>query len=152
MAVSNMKGKKERMISIIIFVIYIIALCYFLFFAESMGRTTRGDEYHYNLQPLFEIKRIWRSSHILGMKYVILNFAGNVIAFIPFGYLLPKMVKKKPRLFHTVLFSFEFSLLVELTQLISRTGSFDVDDLILNTFGGLIGYILYYGRVVSGKK
>ena len=147
-----MKGKKERIISIIIFVIYIIALCYFLFFAESMGRTTRGDEYHYNLQPLFEIKRIWRSSHILGMKYVILNFAGNVIAFIPFGYLLPKMVKKKPRLFHTVLFSFEFSLLVELTQLISRTGSFDVDDLILNTFGGLIGYILYYGRVVSGKK
>ena len=152
MAVSNMKGKKERIISIIIFVIYIIALCYFLFFAESMGRTTRGDEYHYNLQPLFEIKRIWRSSHILGMKYVILNFAGNVIAFIPFGYLLPKMVKKKPRLFHTVLFSFEFSLLVELIQLISRTGSFDVDDLILNTFGGLIGYILYYGRVVSGKK
>ena len=152
MAVSNMKGKKERIISIIIFVIYIIALFYFLFFAESMGRTTRGDEYHYNLQPLFEIKRIWRSSHILGMKYVILNFAGNVIAFIPFGYLLPKMVKKKPRLFHTVLFSFEFSLLVELTQLISRTGSFDVDDLILNTFGGLIGYILYYGRVVSGKK
>ena len=152
MAVSNMKGKKERIISIIIFVIYIIALCYFLFFAESMGRTTRGDEYHYNLQPLFEIKRIWRSSHILGMKYVILNFAGNVIAFIPFGYLLPKMVKKKPKLFHTVLFSFEFSLLVELTQLISRTGSFDVDVLILNTFGGLIGYILYYGRVVSGKK
>ena len=152
MAVSNMKGKKERIISITIFVICIIALGYFLFFAESMGRTTRGDEYHYNLQPLFEIKRIWRSSHILGMKYVILNFAGNVIAFIPFGYLLPKMVKKKPRLFHTVLFSFEFSLLVELTQLISRTGSFDVDDLILNTFGGLIGYILYYGRVVSGKK
>ena len=152
MAVSNMKGKKERIISITIFVIYIIALGYFLFFAESMGRTTRGDEYHYNLQPLFEIKRIWRSSHILGMKYVILNFAGNVIAFIPFGYLRPKMVKKKPRLFHTVLFSFEFSLLVELTQLISRTGSFDVDDLILNTFGGLIGYILYYGRVVSGKK
>lgn len=152
MAVSNMKGKKERIISITIFVIYIIALGYFLFFAESMGRTTRGDEYHYNLQPLFEIKRIWRSSHILGMKYVILNFAGNVIAFIPFGYLLPKMLKKKPRLFHTVLFSFEFSLLVELTQLISRTGSFDVDDLILNTFGGLIGYILYYGRVVSGKK
>lgn len=152
MAVSNMKGKKERIISITIFVIYIIALCYFLFFAESMGRTTRGDEYHYNLQPLFEIKRIWRGRHILGMKYVILNFAGNVIAFIPFGYLLPKIVKKKLGLFYTVLFSFEFSLLVELTQLISRTGSFDVDDLILNTLGGLIGYILYYGRFVSGKK
>lgn len=147
-----MKNKKERIISITIFVIYIIALCYFLFFAESMGRTTRGDEYHYNLQPLFEIKRIWRGRHILGMKYVILNFAGNVIAFIPFGYLLPKIVKKKLGLFYTVLFSFEFSLLVELTQLISRTGSFDVDDLILNTLGGLIGYILYYGRFVSGKK
>lgn len=147
-----MKNKKERIISITIFVIYIIALCYFLFFAESMGRTSRGDEYHYNLQPLFEIKRIWRGRHILGMKYVILNFVGNVVAFIPFGYFIPKIVKKKIGLFYTVLFSFEFSLVVELTQLITRTGSFDVDDLILNTLGGLIGYILYYGRFVSGKK
>ncbi len=152
MAASNMKNKKERIISITIFVIYIIALCYFLFFAESMGRTTRGDEYHYNLQPFFEIKRIWRGRHILGMKYVILNFVGNVVAFIPFGYFIPKIVKKKIGLFYTVLFSFEFSLVVELTQLITRTGSFDVDDLILNTLGGLIGYILYYGRFVSGKK
>lgn len=152
MAASNMKNKKERIISITIFVIYIIALCYFLFFAESMGRTTRGDEYHYNLKPFFEMKRIWRGRYILGMKYVILNFVGNVVAFIPFGYFIPKIAKKKIGLFYTVLFSFEFSLVVELTQLITRTGSFDVDDLILNTLGGLIGYILYYGRFVSGKK
>ena len=41
----------------------------------------------------------------------------------------------------TVLYSFELSLLVELLQLVFKVGSFDVDDLLLNTIGGLLGYI-----------
>ena len=41
------------------------------------------------------------------------------------------------------LFSFEFSLLVETIQLVSKVGSFDVDDLLLNTTGGILGFLLY---------
>jgi len=43
-----------------------------------------------------------------------------------------------------VFFSFEFSLLVETIQLVSKVGSFDVDDLLLNTIGGAIGYLNFY--------
>ena len=43
----------------------------------------------------------------------------------------------------TVLYSFELSLLVELLQLVFKVGSFDVDDMLLNTFGGVIGYIVF---------
>ena len=46
----------------------------------------------------------------------------------------------------TVLYSFELSLLVELLQLVFKVGSFDVDDLFLNTIGGLLGYLVYRQR------
>ena len=51
-------------------------------------------------------------------------------------------------LLNTVFYSFELSLLVELIQLVTKVGSFDVDDIILNTIGGAIGYIVY--KVVRG--
>ena len=36
------------------------------------------------------------------------------------------------------------SLFIESVQLLTRVGSFDVDDLILNTLGGILGYVLFY--------
>ena len=41
------------------------------------------------------------------------------------------------------LVGFEFSLFIELMQLITKVGSYDVDDLIMNTVGGILGYIAY---------
>ena len=52
----------------------------------------------------------------------------------------------------TVLYSFELSLLVELLQLVFKVGSFDVDDLLLNTIGGLLGYLVYKGLLYLWKK
>ena len=40
--------------------------------------------------------------------------------------------------------TFLLSLMIEITQLLTRVGSFDVDDLILNTSGGILGYLLFY--------
>ena len=50
-----------------------------------------------------------------------------------------------------MLLGFSFSLLVECTQLVTRVGTFDVDDLMLNTLGGCLGYALHR-LVVSGGK
>lgn len=52
----------------------------------------------------------------------------------------------------TVLYSFELSLLVELLQLVFKVGSFDVDDLFLNTIGGLLGYLVYKGLLDLWKR
>jgi glycopeptide antibiotics resistance protein len=43
----------------------------------------------------------------------------------------------------TILLSFLFTLGIELTQLVLRVGSFDVDDIFLNTVGGILGYLAY---------
>ena len=62
----------------------------------------------------------------------------------------------------TLFYSFGLSLGVEVFQLLTRVGSFDVDDLLLNTIGGILGYVLflicngirrkYDGRRKKGKK
>ena len=127
----------------LMFILYLLVLTYFLFFAEMYGRTITVREYRYNLVPFLEMKRFWNNRDILGEVAVLTNLAGNVLAFIPFGAILPVLSIRCRGFFRILLFSFEFSLLVECIQLLSKVGSFDVDDLILNTLGGIAGYILF---------
>ncbi len=91
-------------------------MSYFLFFAEIMGRTNLTRTYHYNLVPFLEIKR----------------------------FILPFLSQKNRSFAYVTLISFEFSLLIECIQLVSKVGSFDVDDMILNTLGGSLGYLCFW--------
>lgn len=127
-----------------LFILYLLSLAYFLFFAEATGRTFSERTYQYNLIPLHEIRRFLTYRRQLGAAAVVLNLAGNVLAFVPFGLFLPLLVKRVRSFGKTVLFGFEFSLLVEILQLYSKVGSFDVDDILLNTTGVWIGYLLFY--------
>ncbi len=67
----------------------------------------------------------------------------NVLLFIPFGYLLPTLVKFARRWFIILPMGLLGSLVIELAQLITKRGCFDVDDLIANTLGALAGYLIY---------
>ena len=73
----------------------------------------------------------------------ILNVVGNILVFVPFGMSLPALFSKCKSLFATTILTFEFSLCVELIQLLTKVGSFDVDDLLLNTIGGICGFLMY---------
>ena len=71
------------------------------------------------------------------------NLVGNVAVFIPFGFFLPRISRWVNHWFMVLTSAFFFSLGIELFQLFSAFGAFDVDDLLLNSVGALIGYILY---------
>jgi len=75
--------------------------------------------------------------------YVAKNILGNIIGFIPLGILLPIMSTRLQRILRTTGVVFLISLSFETIQLITNLGVFDVDDLILNTIGGAIGYLIY---------
>ena len=135
--------KALRICSYIIFGVYIILLTYFLFFAESTGRTFEGRTYHYNLVLFKEIRRFFKYRDSLGNMAVVLNLVGNVVAFVPFGMFLPIMNRRFRSFFYMTFLTFEFSLIVELIQLVCKVGSFDVDDLLLNTIGGILGYLIF---------
>lgn len=142
-----MKSRKRfRIVCLTLFILYVIAIIYFLLLSDIYGRTGGYSEYRYNLIPFLEIKRFISSAvHGGSIHYVdiFINLIGNVVAFIPFGALIRWVRNQKTGFLIAVLYTFLFSLAIELIQLFTRVGVFDVDDLILNTCGGAIGYICY---------
>lgn len=132
----------------VLFVSYLALLVYFVFFAESFGRLPeQRDDYAYNLELFKEIRRFYCYREQLGMKAFLLNVVGNVVAFVPCGFFLPIVSRRGRRWYNTILLCFGLSLCIELVQLVFKVGSFDVDDLLLNTLGGIAGYVGY--RVVQ---
>lgn len=139
-----MKGKskkKLRMAGKFLFVLYICFLFYFLIFSDWYGRTGETGTYRYNLELFREIKRYWYSWEQLGW-IAIQNLVGNVVIFAPFGFFMA-MASRYKSFFLTVFYSFCLSFCVEIFQLLTKVGSFDVDDLLLNTIGGLLGYVFF---------
>lgn len=124
----------------VLFALYLASLMYFMFFSDDFGRSGHED-YAYNLELFKEIRRFYRYRELLGMKAFLLNTVGNVACFMPFGFILPLISRRGGRWYNTFLLSFLFSLLIETIQLVFRVGSFDVDDMFLNTMGGIAGFL-----------
>ncbi len=135
--------KGYRAFAWLLFGVYVVLMIYFLFFAESMGRVTVTSEYHYNLQPFKEILRYLKYYRVVGVYAVCLNLLGNVVAFVPFGLFFPLLSRRNRSFWKVSFLSFEISLLVEVIQLVTRVGCCDVDDVMLNTVGGMIGYACF---------
>ena len=91
----------------------------------------------FNLVPfvhLFEVYDGWK-----------MNVLGNIAMFIPVGIVWPVCFKKLDTVGKTVLAGAGYSLLIELTQLLLFERNTDIDDLILNTAGVLIGALILFG-------
>ena len=134
------------------FLAYLFALFYVLFFAEAFGRTGQSEEYRYNLTLFQEIGRYYRLVMSGSWTLFMINVVGNIVVFLPFGVFLPMLFPRCKNALLTTLLSLEFSLIIEVIQLVSRVGSFDVDDLLLNTLGGVCGWIVFYIGVFVGKR
>lgn len=107
----------------------------------------RPSEWTTNNFTLFETIRLYWNEARIPWTVRLANLGGNVIGFMPFGFLVPLLFRHKPYLLLTLIYGFIFSLALELAQWFMAVGSFDVDDLLLNTIGVLVGYMLF--RIVN---
>lgn len=139
---SAKKRRQYRILGKILFVLYIIFVFYFLLVSESYGRIGEMQNYRYNLVLFKEIKRFWNYREQLGMFATVTNLVGNILIFLPFGFFMP-MASRRRNFMVTSVYSLALSLVVEVSQLFLKVGSFDVDDLFLNTIGGMLGYITF---------
>ncbi len=102
----------------------------------GFGRTPQ-TEYMYNLKP-FSTVRYFMRTYDLSTRTWSINLIG---VFVPFGVLLPMIFKKSLSKIFIIFLGGLFVL--ESMQLLTRRGSFDIDDFILNSIGFLIGYLIY---------
>ena len=123
--------------------LYIAILIYFVLFSDQLGRADGYNTYRYNLVPFQEIHRFIAYRDSVPMWAFLVNMIGNVLVFVPIGFLLPIIGKGEVGLVRSVVNAFVLSLCIETLQLVTRVGVFDVDDLILNTLGGAIGWMAF---------
>lgn len=122
-----------RLLPCLVFVLYVFAVLYvtgvgtlydLLRYGIDLGRGA------VNLIPFFGSD--WTTGYVL-----------NAVMFVPLGILLPLIWPRTARLLPTAAFGFAFSLLIELSQLLNNRTT-DIDDLIMNTLGAVIGFALYW--------
>ncbi|CAN7536096.1 VanZ family protein [Paenibacillus sp. LjRoot153] len=93
-----------------------------------------------NFKPLVSITNNIQSLS----SHDLVNLLGNIAIFMPYGVFLVMMSRqKKKSLYGVFLRSVGLSLCLEGLQVVLSMGSFDVDDLILNGFGGILGYFVF---------
>ncbi|XQY91661.1 VanZ family protein [Metabacillus sp. HB246100] len=130
--------KAIKGVSFFLFLIYLATLLYLLFFSQyrQLIEGTRT----YNLIPFETINRYMRSYDGFSLTD---EFVGNILAFLPFGVFLPLLFPSLRRVYSVILGTFILSLSVECLQFYFWVGAFDVDDLLLNTVGGGLGYMFF---------
>ena len=144
-------NKKDNKLAMwVCFIAYLLLLGYAVFFSSGFGREEHAD-YRYNLTLFQEIGRYYNFGMRTGSwRLFWWNVVGNVCVFVPFGAFLPALFTKCQKFFSVLLFTVELSFVVEIIQLITKIGSFDVDDLLLNTIGGILGYFVY--KIMASKN
>jgi len=73
----------------------------------------------------------------------LINTGGNILLFVPWGISVALLSKKKSRFLKVVFSGFLCSVMIELIQLFLPNRWTDINDVILNTSGSIIGYVLY---------
>ena len=117
---------------------YLISIIYMWLLFEILTMTELNSSSGMNLVPFSEILR-----YDFGTTMFNYNVIGNILIFLPFGYLIGSYVNPK-KCFAVLLTTLLTSVTIEFVQL--RIGrAFDIDDIILNVLGGIIGYLLYIG-------
>lgn len=95
-----------------------------------------------NLTPMRETWKQYRYYARRGIwSFLLINFLGNIVMFMPNGFFTALLVDR-PRWWKSALATLGLSLFIEVFQLFVSRGT-DVDDLILNTLGGLCGYWVF---------
>lgn len=136
--------KQIGFLSLLLLILYGCIVIYFVLFSDRLGRVDGYSTYRYNLIPFEEIRRFIVYRSYVSTGAFILNLIGNLLVFFPVGFLVPLWKPNRSGCFHIMIDTFLFSLCIETLQLITKVGVFDVDDLLLNTLGGLIGWVGYH--------
>ena len=132
-----LKNQKEVVfyseILMLFFMIYVLCLFQIVTFEYPL---VSSIDNHFNLVPLREISR-----YSFGSRLFFKNVVGNLLMFMPYGFFASYFTKMDNKYYAFSLIAFA-SITIETTQLaIGRV--FDIDDIILNIVGGLIGYGIY---------
>lgn len=130
--------RRWKVVLWVVFLLYIGVLLRITVFRSSFGSYPLCSHGQIALVPFVGLIQIFHNS--VGMFLYL--FVGNLVWFVPLGVMLPVLTKARKA---TILWGLGLSLYIEVSQYVFGTGVSEVEDLILNTAGTGIGYLVYLG-------
>ncbi len=124
------KEKKNRIIANAFFIIYILCVFYITLFSREPTYRRRV------LTPLWEYRKLLHEDSF----YWFQQITCNIIMLIPFGAYIGYRFKKMT-IIQAAFLSGLFSMLIEITQYLTRRGLLEFDDVFNNTFGAVLGFV-----------
>ena len=152
--------KRNKVVIRNLFIIYLIVLIYLLFFHSSyrQGLNTFNidmfSKEHLQMCNFIPLKTIITYfsrlyEHTINTDIVIKNLLGNLLLFAPIGFFVPVLFDNKiNRFYKFLLLILIITIFVEIIQFITFMGSSDIDDIILNTIGAIIIYMIMKTKLV----
>ncbi|GKX67013.1 VanZ family protein [Inconstantimicrobium mannanitabidum] len=147
-----------REIGIIIFSLYIISL---VAVTQFPFRTTITNYMDVNIVPVFntikDMSNIPSNMESFMIRFWIINIVGNLVLLMPLSILVPMLFKKFRSMKKTIILCFLVSVSIEFLQFLSmfcgNRRSVDIDDVILNTLGAVLGFFIFkYLQKIINKK
>lgn len=151
-----MKSKFVKVCLIILAVMYLMIMFILLFGKGIHARSVRMNEVaeqgyctivlsYCNFKPFVSIHSYIQNLRTMDFgDFSFVQLIGNTFMMFPLGVFLPCFWKKQKKFGVFVLTCFLSILCVEILQVLTLLGSFDVDDLILNMIGCSIGFLSYH--------
>lgn len=145
--IKDRKEKKFYLIFIFLFIFY-IWMVYTVTGAGGLSDIIYAPEGGINDSIIRANINLVPFSRDIGVTFYL-----NIIMCVPLGFLLPLIWKDYRKIYKTIIAGLGFSLLIELSQLIT-TRATDIDDLIANTIGTVIGYLIWkvFSKIFNKDK
>ena len=128
------KFNKVQCGAAILLSLYIVVLLYF----TVVGRYSH-EEYEYQINFFTSYRWFFQYNGEQVLRQLLINF----VMLMPVGFLLPVVIKSKHKYLITMALSLLLTVFIETMQLITKCGSFEVDDIINNFIGAVLGMLIY---------
>ncbi|GAA3628208.1 VanZ family protein [Lactobacillus hamsteri] len=144
LAVRHRRTIKSEM-SVWLLAFYIILILMLTTFRNTYFPWQLNFNFHRPLSDvnLVFMKETWKLLYAQSRVDFIYNCFGNILCFLPLGFLSPIVFSKKQTFWRIIIGGMLFSMLIETLQFLLGTGVSDIDDVFFNTIGMFIGYLLY---------
>lgn len=156
------KNKFLKICCHIIFIIYFVLLIKIVLFKyrgliATFDNLISGELSGFRSYNIIPFQSIWEFTKLMVSGYFsrgFNNIVGNIFVFFPFGYFIPLLYKKCQNVKIVILAGFCVSLFFEISQYFLYLGSADIDDVILNLLGVILGFLFFktVNRIIYEKQ
>ena len=139
------KFNKMQCAAAILLSLYIVVLLYF----TVTGRYSH-EEYEYKINFFTSYRWFFQYNGEQVLRQLLINF----VMLMPVGFLLPAVINAKHKYLITLALSLLLTVFIETMQLITKCGSFEIDDIINNFVGAVIGMLIYMllNKIIQNRK